>query len=104
VSYRVAVEVKRIHAYDSRISYDSHDASPVDTAYIHRVLNKANDGAIRSNRNVCSADRWDAQILHVITSCDYVIDDVISWTNTIHDSGFAGVIVTHASGNIDLVF
>lgn len=95
-TWKIAVEVKRIHPYKG-VTVDSH--------YIHRVLNHANDGAIKSNRNVCSADQWNAQILHVITSCDYVIDEVMAWSNTVAVSGFAGVIVTHVTGdNLHLVF
>ena len=93
--FRIAIEVKRIHTYPN---------VTICPAYVNRILNKANTGAIESNRNVIKEDRWDMQMLHIITSSSSVFDMVAAWSKDIHNTGFGAIFITIVDGNSDFIF
>ena len=93
--FRIAIEVKRIHNYP-HVS--------ITPTYVNRILDKANSGAIESNRNVVRDDRWDMQFLHVITTSSNVFDMVSTWSNDIHTTGFGAIFITVVDSDTDIIF
>lgn len=92
--YRVAVEVKRVYPYPSVI---------ISPAYVNRILDKANSGAIESNENVSDADRWNTQILHIITTAD-ILTAVSDWSRNTTECGFSAIFITIVDGDYDFIF
>jgi hypothetical protein len=96
--YRLAVEVKRISTYNNKII--------VNRDYISKVINKANIGAIESNRNVSNLNQWDFQILHIITNIDpnMIFNYINDWKDNINCLGFAMIVISYIDGNCDIIF
>jgi len=92
---KIAVEVKRIHNYNNKIVNDN---------YITTILNKANIGAIESNKYVSSINKWDTQYLHVLTSCDNVYNCVIDWAFGTEYCGFSQIYVTVIVDDNNIIF
>lgn len=92
---RMAVEVKRL------LDFNGHNM--LNEEYTASVLQNANEKAGQSNSGVVDADRWDCQVLHLLTCDEKVVDFVNGWFST-HDSNFTAVFVTVLSGNYCLLY
>lgn len=93
---RLAVEVKRISSFGG--------FNDVTDGYVFKVMDHANAGALDSNNKVHPDDRWDTQVLHVLTDNSGVVSAVCNWCDTVKDCGFSWVFVTVVNGNSKFVF
>lgn len=92
---RLAVEVKRLSDFNGHVD--------VTDQYVFQLLDKANDSALESNKMVAGVDRWDTQVLHVLTNLADAVDVVHSWCRNVKDCGFSWVFVTVLIGNHHVV-
>jgi len=91
---RIAVEVKRCLDF----AY-----SKMTTEHICNILDKANTGAIESNRGVSSMDKWDCQILNILTTNKDLEQIINKWIISKTKFGFAAIVITLVDGNVDLI-
>lgn len=94
-TYKIAVEVKRIHDFNNYVIIDDY--------YINNILDKANLGAIQSNQYVCSFDKWNTQVLHILTTYD-IYDKVIQWIDNKEYCGFSCIFITVVDGDQNVIF
>lgn len=85
----IAVEVKRI------LSKNLITGSPITQHFVNNLLTKTNQAALFSNNSVCERDRWNFQLLHVITDSTNIITFIAQWLLELSEPiGFTRIVVT----------
>ena len=93
---RLGVEVKRIMDFNGLVVLNKN--------YVFGVLDNANSKAFESNRNVLESDRWDAQILHILTNNEIVIQYIDLWISSRQKIGYISIFTTIIIGNSNIIY